>query len=192
MTDAKRALRIERAERRAALHAERGWWAAQVAMANLPPIEGSGVVAGYWPMRSEFDPRPLMRRFAGAGWRIALPVTPARGVAAPLEFRLFRAEAELVAHAFGMWEPHPSATVVRPDVVIVPMLAFDRRGHRVGYGAGHYDRTLAGLRAERPVSAIGLAFAGQEVEEAPITATDQPLDAILTERAFTAFGRTDR
>ncbi len=173
-------------ERRARLQAERGWWAAEVAMALLPRIEGVGVVAGYWPMRSEIDPRPLMKRYARAGWRLALPVTPAKGEG-PLTFKLWTQLQALQTHAFGMLEPGSDAEIVRPDVVIVPMLGFDETGHRLGYGAGHYDRTLAALRAEGAVTAIGLAFAGQEVDRLPTQDHDQPLDAILTEREYRAF-----
>ena len=159
-------------------------------MANHLRIDGQGVVAGYWPMRTEIDPRPLMARYTRAGWRISLPVTPAKGAPAPLTFRLWDRAEDLVSHAFGMQEPRPDAEGVRPDVVIVPMLAFDARGDRLGYGAGHYDRTLAALRATGPVTAIGLAFAGQEVDRLPVTPYDQPLDAILTEREFRWFART--
>ena len=95
----------------------------------------------------------------------------------------------MAAHAFGMREPNPDAEAVRPGVVLVPLLAFEARGHRLGYGAGHYDRTLKGLRAEGPVRAIGLAFAGQEVDRLPTHDGDQPLDAILTERGYREFAR---
>jgi 5-formyltetrahydrofolate cyclo-ligase len=147
------------------------------------------VVAGYWPFRSEIDPRPLMQRFVRAGWRVALPVTPAKGAEAPLIFRLWDGAADMARHPFGMSEPHPTAEAVRPDVVLVPLLAFDNHGHRLGYGAGHYDRTLVGLRASGPVRVIGLAFAGQQVERLPAEPHDQPLDAILTERRFTEFAK---
>lgn len=180
------------AARRAALHAAQplaGW----TLSAHLPSLDSApGVVAGYWPMRSEIDPRPLMRRFAAAGWRLAMPVTPAKGVDAPLEFRLWSFDADLADHPFGMREPLPSAPPVRPDVVLVPLLAFDDRGHRLGYGAGHYDRTLAGLRASGPLRAIGLAFAGQAVAVLPALPHDQPLDAILTERGYREFAKPAR
>jgi len=188
----KAALRTEMAARRAALHAAQplaGW----LLSGRLPRIEGPpGAVSGYWPFRSEIDPRPLMRRFAQAGWRVALPVTPPKGVEAPLTFRLWADGVAMADHAFGMREPHPDAESLRPDVVLVPLLAFDPRGHRLGYGAGHYDRTLAGLRAAGPVRAIGLAFAGQEVDALPTHDGDQPLDAILTERAYREFDNTPR
>ena len=177
------------ADHRARLHAERGWWAAEVAMAHHPRIEGAGVVALYWPMRSELDPRPLMRRYLRSGWRVALPATPPRGVEAPLQFRLWDPHCALVTHAFGMQEPSADAEQVTPDVVIVPLLGFDGRGHRLGYGAGHYDRTLAGLRSSGPVTAIGFAFEGQRVVELPTHGGDQPLDAVLTEAGFHRFSK---
>lgn len=187
MTDPKRALRAEWTERRAELLARQPL-AGHTLCAHFPALEGPpGVVAGYWPMRSEIDPRPLMTRFARAGWRLALPVTPPRGTEGGLAFRLWTPEAALAAHAFGMQEPHPSAEAARPDVVLVPLLAFDTAGHRLGYGAGHYDRTLERLRSEGPVKAVGLAFAGQETTALPSTPFDQPLDAVLTERGYRAF-----
>ncbi len=183
----KPALRATAAARRAALFAAQPL-AGQTLSARLPRLEGApGVVAGYWPMRSEIDPRPLMARFARAGWRIALPVTPAPGADAPLTFRIWTEGAGMATHAFGMREPHPDAQAARPDLVLVPLLAFDASGHRLGYGAGHYDRTLERLRSERPVRAIGLAFAGQETEPLPADPHDQRLDAVLTERAYRAF-----
>ena len=187
MTADKPALRANFAARRAALHAAQPLAGLTLA-ARLPRLDGAtGVVAGYWPMRSEIDPRPLMARFARAGWRIALPVTPARETEAPLAFRLWSEGAALATHAFGMHEPHPDAETVRPEMVLVPMLAFDAAGDRLGYGAGHYDRTLQRLRAEGPIRAIGLAFAGQEAERLPADPHDQPLDAILTEREYRLF-----
>lgn len=184
MTDPKRALRADWAGRRTELKARQPL-AGHLLTAHMPALrEPPEVVAGYWPMRSEIDPRPLMARFARAGWRLALPVTPPRGTEGGLVFRLWSEGSEMAAHAFGMREPHPSAEVVRPDVVLVPLLAFDPSGHRLGYGAGFYDGALARLRAEGPVRAIGLAFAGQETERLPSTAHDQRLDAVLTERGY--------
>jgi 5-formyltetrahydrofolate cyclo-ligase len=142
------------------------------------------VVSGYWPFRSEIDPRPLMQRFARAGARLALPRAPKRGADEPLQFHLWRVPDVLYASAFGVHEPHPAAERVDPDILLVPLLAFDRRGGRLGYGAGHYDRTLERLRARKTIRAIGLAFAEQEVERVPMDAHDQRLDAVLTERAL--------
>ena len=174
---------------RAKLHAAKPL-AGQTLSALYPRIDGPpGMVASYWPFRSEMDPRPLMQRFARAGWRLALPVTPPKGEEGSLTFRVWNTGADMAVHPFGMSEPHPSAEAVRPDLLFVPLLAFDGRGHRLGYGAGHYDRTLEGLRAAGPVRTIGLAFAGQQVDRLPAEAHDQLLDAILTERTFTEFAK---
>lgn len=159
-------------------------------MARHPLILSGSVVAGYWPIRSEIDPRPLMRRYARAGLRIALPVAPARGVEEPLSFRLWEPGEPLATHPFGMQEPPSTAASIQPRVLIVPMLGFDGRGHRLGYGAGHYDRTLAALREAGPVFALGLAFAGQRMDQLPTHAGDQPLDAVLTEDGLESFART--
>ncbi len=187
MTADKRTLRTEAAATRAALHAGSPM-AGETLSAWYPRISGApGLMAGYWPMRSEIDPRPLMRRFARAGWRLALPVTPGRGAEGGLEFRHWDKGDALARRRFGMFEPGDAAKVVRPDVVLVPLLAFDAAGHRLGYGAGHYDRTLAQLRAEGPLVAIGVAFAGQEVAALPAASHDQRLDAVVTERRYRTF-----
>lgn len=155
--------------------------------ALIPPP--GGVAAGYWPFRTEIDPRPLMARMARLGVRLALPVTPARGEDAPLSFRLWSPDTKLSPGAFRVHEPVETSETVEPDLVLVPLLAFDRAGHRLGYGAGHYDRTLAALRAGRTISAIGLAFAAQQVERLAADPHDEKLDGVVTERAYTAFGK---
>ncbi len=152
-------------------------------MAAMP--KPGAVVSAYWPFRAEIDPRPLIQRLVRAGARIALPVTPAKGSDRPLSFHLWSAHEALTCSALGVPEPHPSAELVDPDILLVPLLAFDRRGGRLGYGAGHYDRTLEHLRRRKAVRAIGLAFAAQEIGRVPMDEHDQRLDAILTERAFT-------
>ncbi|MGY6411067.1 MAG: 5-formyltetrahydrofolate cyclo-ligase [Alkalilacustris sp.] len=139
---------------------------------------GAGrMLGGYWPLVHEADPRPAM---AAHGGPLCLPVV--EGPGRPLAFRRWQPGAPLRAGAFGVMEPE-GAQPCTPEWLIVPLLAFDRRGVRLGYGGGFYDRTLAGLRA-RPgarVEAIGLAFAGQEVAEVPSEPTDLPLDMIVTE-----------
>ncbi len=181
----KAALRAEVAARRAAAFAANPT-AGLTLSARAPRrlFRAGVVVSAYCPFRTEIDPRPLMQRFAAAGAQIALPVTPAKSSNQPVCFHLWAAEDALHPSAFGVHEPHPSKAIVEPDILLVPLLAFDRLGGRLGYGAGHYDRTLERLRALKPILAIGLAFAAQEVERAPMDAHDQPLDAILTERAF--------
>ncbi|RVV99347.1 5-formyltetrahydrofolate cyclo-ligase [Mesobaculum littorinae] len=135
------------------------------------------IVAGYMPIRSELDPRPAMEAEA-ARRPVCVPVIEARG--APLIFRQWTPDATLIPGTFGALIPERSATLV-PDVVIVPLVAFDRQGGRLGYGGGFYDRTLAGLRDRGAALAIGFAYAAQEVGDLPIEPTDIPLDWVVTE-----------
>jgi 5-formyltetrahydrofolate cyclo-ligase len=136
-------------------------------------------VSGFRPFADEIDVLPLMARLAAEGWRTALPVVAGR--AKPLVFRAWAPGEPTVAGAWSIPVPPDSAPEVRPDVLLVPMLAFDRAGFRLGYGGGFYDRTLSALRASKPVVAVGVAFAGQEIPEVPREAHDEPLDWILTE-----------
>ena len=185
-TSDKSALRAETAERRAKAHATQPLagltLAARLPREALPPADS--VVAAYWPFSSEIDPRPLMQRLAALGYVIALPVTPPKGSSNPLQFRRWTSATLLKPRSFGVHEPGEDSEVVVPDLLLVPLLAFDRRGGRLGYGAGHYDRTLEILRANGSITAIGLAFASQEVDALPMEPHDQPLDAVLTERAY--------
>lgn len=143
----------------------------------LAPFAGS-VVAGYWPIRDEADPRPAMARHDGP---LCLPVVLKRDT--PLEFRAWDGtDATLEPGSFGTSHPRAAQPVLRPQVVIVPLAGFDRHGNRLGYGGGFYDRTLALLRAEGPVTAIGFAYAVQELPLIPVEPTDQPLDLIVTDR----------
>ncbi|BBK40123.1 hypothetical protein STVA_01430 [Allostella vacuolata] len=151
-------------------------------LAAIPVSPGDRVVTGYFPIGDEIDPRPLMARLAAAGCRLCLPVTPRRGL--PLTFRAWRPGDPLRPRPFGLLEPEPSAPTVEPDLLLVPLLAFDASGGRLGYGGGFYDRTLAGLRARRPVRAVGLAFEGQRSDHVPVGPTDARLDAVVTEAGF--------
>lgn len=176
---AKAALRRRARAARARAHAARGAEASAEACAHLlealRPHAGHPV-SGYWPIRTEVDPRPAMGALAALG-PVALPVVVG---AAPLAFRRWRPGDPLVPGAFGA--PIPEADErLTPRVLIVPLLAFTRAGGRLGYGGGHYDRTLAAARARGPVLAVGLAFAAQEVEAIPLEPTDQPLDMVVTE-----------
>ena len=139
-------------------------------------------VSAYWPIGSEADTRPLLAALAAHGFATALPVTGARGT--PLLFRLWKAGDRQITGQMSIPEPAPELAAVDPDILFVPLAAFDRRGHRIGYGAGHYDCTLAGLRAKKPVLAIGIAFATQEIPEVPAQAHDARLDFVLTEREW--------
>lgn len=137
-----------------------------------------GPVSFFWPIRTEIDPRPVMEALATTR-TVCLPLT--HGRAAPLTFPRWTPDAAMTKDPFGVPVPDGTEEVV-PSVLVVPMLAFDARGHRLGYGAGHYDRTLAKLRAAGPVTAIGFAFEAQRVTEPlPAEATDQPLDLVVTE-----------
>ena len=138
------------------------------------------VVSGYSPIRNEIDPTPLMLKLAAQGARLALPVINARGKS--LTFRAWSPSDRLMLGALGIPEPSPAAAEVDPDVMLVPLAAFDRAGHRIGYGAGHYDYTFAHLRKSKAVTGIGLAFAIQEIETIPALSHDVALDYVLTER----------
>lgn len=139
------------------------------------------VLAGYMPMRSEIDPRAAMTVHDGP---VCVPVIEAAGQ--PLRFRRWTPDAPMERGTFGAMVPVAGDWLV-PEVVIVPLVAFDASGYRLGYGGGFYDRTLELLRANGPVLAVGFAYAAQELPAVPVEPTDQPLDAILTERGLTKF-----
>ena len=151
-----------------------------LARRGLPiAIAQGAVVAGYSPIRNEIDPFPLMRTLAAQGARLALPAVMARGKS--LAFRAWSVDDRLTQGPLGIPEPSPAAAEVIPDIMLMPLAAFDRSGHRIGYGAGHYDFTLAHLRKVKPIAAIGLAFAVQEIAAVPALQHDVPLDYVLTE-----------
>ena len=138
------------------------------------------IVSGFSPMKTEINPLPLMRKLADAGASLALPVIVGRGHA--LIMRAWNFGAPLEAGQWGIREPTPDAPEVAPDILIVPLVAFDRAGHRIGYGAGYYDMTIAALRAKKKIVAVGIAFAAQEISKVPATERDERLDLVLTER----------
>jgi 5-formyltetrahydrofolate cyclo-ligase len=140
----------------------------------LPPPAGA-VVSGFWPLREEIDIRPLLLRLHAQGHDVALPVTPGRGAA--LTFRLWRPGDVLQRERFGTMRPTGPAVV--PDYLLVPLLAFDRACHRLGYGGGYYDRTLAAAGGR---IAVGCAYAVQQVDAVPVGPYDVPLHAVATER----------
>ena len=166
---------------REALSGEHRAAAAQAIAARGLPIEilRGAIVSGYSPIRGEIDPVPLMRKLAMQGARLALPAVMARGKS--LAFRAWSPDDRLMLGPLGIPEPSPAATELVPDIMLVPLAAFDRLGHRIGYGAGHYDHTLAHLRKAKAVAAIGVAFAAQEIEAVPALAHDVALDYVLTE-----------
>ncbi len=163
-------------EARASAHAAGQGGACALLLDALAPHRGR-TLSGYWPMRSEIDPRPAMEAAARHG-PVALPVV--EGPGRPLAFRRWTPGAALAAAGFGTRVPEAGEEVL-PEVLVVPLLAFTARGERLGYGGGFYDRTLTDLRARGPVTAIGFAFAAQQVEALPLEPTDERLDLIVTE-----------
>jgi 5-formyltetrahydrofolate cyclo-ligase len=168
------ARKIARARRAGLANAEAPARLAAALLAGHGPPKGA-IIAGYWPMGEEMDPRPLMLALAAGGHVLALPVTPPR--CQPLSFRAWAPGAALRAGPMGTSEPVAGAEL-RPDILLVPLLAFDRAGRRLGYGGGFYDRTLAALPGAK---AIGIAYAGQEMPEVPAGLQDFRLPLIATE-----------
>lgn len=146
------------------------------------------MVSAFISYRSEIDTAPLLAAADAAGYRLCLPVVEAVGK--PLTFRNWRPGDDLEPGVWGIPVPRPAAGTVEPDMVLAPLLAFDRAGYRLGYGGGFYDRTLERLRAMKPVSAAGLAYAGQEIDHVPHDDQDQRLDAVITETGIIAIEKT--
>ena len=136
-------------------------------------------VSAFYPVRDEPDTLALLALLSAEGVATALPVTGKRGE--PLVFRRWRPGEPTVAGQMRIPEPLAEAPALDPDLLFVPLSAFDRRGHRIGYGAGYYDLTLARLKAKKPVVAVGVAFGVSEVDEAPAEPHDEPLDFVLTD-----------
>lgn len=155
--------------------------------AAFPTLPAGTVVAGYWPLGDEIDVRPLLHHLARTGGRPVLPVMQGPGL--PLRFRAWAPGQALRPGPFGVQEPGPEAPELVPSLVLVPLLAFDRTGMRLGYGAGFYDRTLALLRAGGPVTAVGIGHAAQEVPAVPHDGLDQPLDWVVTDRDAIRIGK---
>ena len=145
---------------------------------RLRELEEIEPVGSYWPMRSEVDPRPIMKALAARGRIVALSQ-----IRHPqLSWREWRPGDALIHGGFGVQEPGPDAAEVFPHALLVPLCAFDRTGGRLGYGKGHFDRSIAGLTARHRLLTIGLAFSVQEIEAVPMQPHDQSLDLIVTER----------
>jgi 5-formyltetrahydrofolate cyclo-ligase len=175
-------LRTTALAKREALSDEQRAAAAQaMARRGLPfAILPGTVVSGYSPIRSEIDPVPLMRRLVEQGAKLALPAVLSRGKS--LAFRAWSPDDRLMLGPLGILEPSPAAAELVPDIMLVPLAAFDRQGHRIGYGAGHYDYTLAHLRKTKAITAVGTAFAVQEIKAIPALPHDVALDYVLTEK----------
>ena len=183
LREQKQALREVCAERRGATAAlEEG--AAQAVMQAFfqqVPMAPAAILSVYWPIRDELDSRPLMNQASAVGHTVALPVVGERGRV--LTFRVWTPGMDLVGGPFGTSEPPPTAPAVRPDVLVLPLLAFDAESYRLGYGGGYYDRTVRALRRAGPAPlVVGIAYAAQEVETVPRGARDERLDWIVTER----------
>jgi 5-formyltetrahydrofolate cyclo-ligase len=176
-------LRQEALLRRGAVGPEiRQSFSARLAQEGLAIAQrvGARAVSAFFPIGDEPDTLPLLAALAAHGFPTALPVTVSR--AAPLVFRRWRPGDPALPGPMAIPEPLASAEAVDPDLLFVPLACFDRRGHRIGYGAGHYDRTLAALRATGPVTAVGIAYDSAQAPQIPDEPHDEPLDFILTER----------
>ena len=182
VTEAKRQLRESAKALRGRLPlAERTEAAARIAAYGLDflaPRPAPPVVSAFLAIGEEINPAPLMSRLHRNGATIGLPVMIGKGK--PLVFRAWTPGVPLVARMWGIREPDETAPLVEPDVLLVPLLAFDRSGHRLGYGGGFYDRTLRRLRGLKPVVVVGLAYASQEVDAVPHLDYDERLDWVLT------------
>ncbi len=174
LAEAKREARLLAAAARAGCDPAWGMRLAGHVLDQAAPPPGA-VVSGFWPLPGELDLRPLLLALIGRGHQVVLPVTPRRGL--PLSFRLWRPGAPLLAGRFGTC--HPQGAELAPDFLLVPLLAFDRSGRRLGYGAGYYDRTIAGLPG---ATLLGCAFAAQEMAAVPAGPHDRTLPRIATER----------
>ncbi|WP_227284151.1 5-formyltetrahydrofolate cyclo-ligase [Boseongicola sp. H5] len=177
LSEQKAALRRDAyAARKAAFAEGHGLAATAALLAEIGPVSGH-VISGYMPIRTELDPIPAMTALAARN-RVCVPVIAAKGE--PLRFREWTPAAEMVPGPFGALIP-ADGDWLEPDILIVPLVGFDRAANRLGYGGGFYDRTLARLRANGPVRAVGFAFAAQQLPPLPVEPTDQPLDAVVTE-----------
>ncbi len=174
IAEQKAALRERALRLRTAFDPAAGEQLADLVLCRVPLAPGS-VVAGVWPLPGEMDLRPLLHALAGIGHRVVLPETPPLG--RPLTFRTWSPGCPMVRERFGTFRPTGDAAV--PDVLFVPLLAFDRSGARLGYGGGYYDRTLAALPNAQ---AVGFGYAAQEVERVPATVLDYRLPLIVTEQ----------
>jgi len=188
VSDHKLALRKAARARRRRLAEENPDAAVQAAVHMLDSRLGpSPVTSLYMPVGSELDPWAIAEALMERDTQLCLPAVVERD--APLEFRAWRPGDPLAPDLLGTPAPLPGARVLEPDLVLVPLLAFDAEGGRLGQGGGYFDRTIADLHSRRRAVIVGLAYAGQEVPSLPIEAHDRPLDAVLTEKGFRLFLR---
>ena len=189
ITARKQAMREEALARRAALRAAAPGAAQIMASTFLAavPLEPRAVISAYVAIGEEIDPAPLMYGLRALGHVIALPRVVAKRE--KLAFHRYEPGTALIPGVFGLSQPGADWPEAIPDVLVVPLLAFDSKGARLGYGAGFYDRTLAALRADRNIVAVGYAYAGQEVPDVPQTPGDELLDWVVTEKGARRFDR---
>lgn len=183
LAEVKRRARGQAAKRRGEAHLMSGETAPLILARRGLPFEqppDRRTVSAFHPYKDEISTLPLLGVLASEGWATALPVVVGPGQ--PLVFRLWAPGSPTVPGIWNIPMPPEESAVAEPDVLLVPLLAFDRQGYRLGYGGGFYDRTLAMLRAKKPVIAIGVAYAGQEMPAIPRGSFDQPMDWIMTER----------
>ena len=180
VAEAKRALRRRALAQRRLLDLPEAPGAAAAHLLQAVDVAPGNTVAGYAAMRSELDPRPALLALEARGCRTVLPHTTGRGE--PLRFLEAPGGVAGSIDALGIVAPPASAAEFDPDLLLVPLAAFDRRGYRLGYGGGFYDAALARLRAGGTITAVGWAFAAQEVEAVPAEPHDARLDWIVTER----------
>jgi 5-formyltetrahydrofolate cyclo-ligase len=183
LAEDKALLRTEMSTRREAAHGLVKDAAPLALLAHAFPVKphaDRSTVSAFHPYQSEIDARPLLGKLAGEGWTTALPVVIKLGQ--PLEFRRWLPGEPTIAGKWGILRPTDEAPIVEPDVLLVPLLAFDRKGYRLGYGGGFYDRSIAGLASQKPIISIGLAYAAQEIDLVPHDDLDQRLDFVMTER----------
>ena len=147
---------------------------------DLARGHGAAVVSAFASIGDEIATGPLLAALDAARFVVGLPITGRIGT--PLVFRRWTPATVMAKGRMDILEPPPEAETVEPDLLFVPLAAFDRRGHRIGYGAGFYDRTLAALRAKKTILAVGVAYAAQEVLFVPDDEHDEPLDMIVTEK----------
>ena len=140
------------------------------------------IIAGYWPIQSEINPFPLLQIFEERGYGLALPCLMEEGEGFRMIFRRFSLGDDLVSGPFDIHQPADDADEIAPDMVLLPLLAFDEQGWRLGYGGGYYDRVLARLRAQKDVKGYGIVFSGQQFAEIPFEVHDKPLDGLFTEQ----------
>jgi 5-formyltetrahydrofolate cyclo-ligase len=187
LEEAKAQLRLRAHAQRAALphdeRAEASRAAAEHFFSGIV-LDPGAIVAAYWPIRDEVDCQPILIRLMDSAQPVCLPVVLGDGE--PLQLRLWEQGAALYPAGFGTLAPDDMAPVVEPDVILMPLLGFDRRGTRLGYGGGYYDRTLAAMTKKARL--VGLAFASQEIAEIPREPHDVPLDAVVTEQGVVTFG----